>query len=414
MSDTLVTIENVSKKFCRTLKRSLWYGVKDIGSELFLRSNGHRGLRKEEFWAIRDVSLELRRGETLGLIGPNGAGKTTLLRMLNGLIKPDAGRIEIRGRMQALIALGAGFNPILTGRENIYVNAAVLGIPKSEVDCRFDEIVDFSGIEEFIDMPVQSYSSGMAVRLGFAVAVHMDPDILLIDEVLAVGDLSFQLKCHRKMSEFRQNGGTTVFVSHSMQAIRNVCKTGLWLENGSVKENGEAQSICDRYEMKNLSDDRNNYRDNGIQLNSDPAIRVTKIEFLDANDKNCNIFNIGDYFKLRIRFNCMRTLRNPIFHVDIHSPENICICSCYSNRDGYNFSSLSGIGYTDFCINKLVFKPSNYLCSIFLSENEINNILAFQEKSYVFTVVGASTNNGLIQPFPTWSVSSMSESVSLL
>ncbi len=414
MSDTLVVVENVSKKFCRTLKRSLWYGVKDLSSELVGIRNGNRSLRKEEFWAVKDVSFELRRGETLGLIGPNGAGKTTVLRMLNGLIKPDVGRIEVRGRMQALIALGAGFNPILTGRENIYVNAAVLGIPKSEVDRRFDEIIDFSGIEEFIDMPVQSYSSGMAVRLGFAVAVHLEPNVMLVDEVLAVGDLAFQLKCHRKMSEFRQNGGTTVLVSHSMQAIRNVCKTGLWLENGSVKETGEAQSVCDRYETTNLNKDRDHYTDTGIQLNFDPAIRVTKIEFLNANDRNCNIFNIGDYFKLRIHFDCMRTLTNPIFHVDIYGPSDICICSCYSNRDGYNFSSLSGIGYIDFCINKLVFKPSNYLCSVFLSEDEINNILAFHEKSYVFTVVGASTNNALIQPFPTWSVSTMSESVSVL
>ena len=166
MSDTLVTVEHVSKKFCRTLKRSLWYGVRDVGSELIGQNNGHKNLRKEEFWAVRDVSLQLRRGETLGLIGHNGAGKTTLLRMLNGLIKPDEGRIKVRGRMQALIALGAGFNPVLTGRENIYVNASVLGISKAEIDRRFDQIVDFSGIEEFIDMPVQSYSSGMTVRLG--------------------------------------------------------------------------------------------------------------------------------------------------------------------------------------------------------------------------------------------------------
>ncbi|HIP72872.1 MAG TPA: ABC transporter ATP-binding protein, partial [Anaerolineae bacterium] len=194
MTDILVNVENVSKKFCRNLKRSLWYGVKDVGAEMFGRGSERIELRSQEFWAVKDVSFQLKRGETLGLIGHNGAGKTTMLRMLNGLIKPDTGRITVRGRIQALIALGAGFNPVLTGRENIYVNASVLGISKAETDRRFDQIVDFSGIEEFIDTPVQSYSSGMVVRLGFSIAAHLEPDILLVDEVLAVGDLAFKTK----------------------------------------------------------------------------------------------------------------------------------------------------------------------------------------------------------------------------
>jgi len=188
MSEILISVDNVSKKFCRSLKKSLWYGVKDIGAELFGRSATHEHLRESEFWANREISFELRRGECLGLIGRNGAGKTTLLRMLNGLIKPDNGRIEMRGRVGALIALGAGFNPILSGRENIYVNASVLGLNRHEIDMKMDEIIEFAEIGEFIDMPVQNYSSGMAVRLGFAVATALEPDILILDEVLAVGD----------------------------------------------------------------------------------------------------------------------------------------------------------------------------------------------------------------------------------
>jgi len=230
--DTLVTVQNISKKFCRKLKRSLWYGMKDLGAELIGRNNSHKELRKDEFWTVKDISFELKRGDTLGLIGRNGAGKTTLLRMLNGLIKPDGGRIEVTGRMQALIALGAGFNPILTGRENIYVNAAVLGIPKAEVDRRFDEIVDFSGIEEFIDMPVQSYSSGMAVRLGFAVAAHMDPDILLVDEVLAVGDEGFQSKCLNKIGELKKKGTAIILVSHNMHTISTFANRVILINNG--------------------------------------------------------------------------------------------------------------------------------------------------------------------------------------
>lgn len=220
MSDTaLLTVDSVSKKFCRSLKKSLWYGVKDLFAEL----KGDRGdlltLRADEFWAVDKVSFELHEGETLGLIGPNGAGKSTLLRVVNGLLKPDHGSITIRGRMQALIALGAGFNPVLTGRENIYVNASVLGIPKSEVDKRFDEIVDFAGIPEFIDAPVQTYSSGMNVRLGFAVASHLEPDILLVDEVLAVGDEGFQTKCLNKIGDLKHNGTALVLVSHNMHTV---------------------------------------------------------------------------------------------------------------------------------------------------------------------------------------------------
>lgn len=219
MSDLLISADRVSKKFCRRLRLSLWYGLVDLGEEIVGRNNGRDLLREQEFWAVHDATFELYRGETIGLIGPNGAGKTTLLRMLNGLIKPDAGRIEVRGSMHALIALGAGFNPVLTGRENIYVNGAVLGFTSSDMKRKFDDIVEFSGIEEFIDSPLQSYSSGMAVRLGFAVAAHLDPDILLVDEVLAVGDHGFQFKCLNKIGELKKNGTGIILVSHNMHTI---------------------------------------------------------------------------------------------------------------------------------------------------------------------------------------------------
>ena len=176
----------------------MWYGVKDMGSELFGRRNSNPDkpeLRPDEFWAVQNVSFELNRGDCLGLIGRNGAGKSTLLKMLNGLLKPDTGRIEMHGRIGALIELGTGFNPILSGRENIYINGSLLGFTKAEIDQKFDAIVDFAEIGEFIDMPVQNYSSGMKVRLGFSVAAQMEPDVLLVDEVLAVGDMNFKLKC---------------------------------------------------------------------------------------------------------------------------------------------------------------------------------------------------------------------------
>ena len=293
MSHTLIKVENISKKFCRSLKRSLWYGVKDLGSELIGRNNSHKSLRKEEFWALQDISFELKRGDTLGLIGRNGAGKTTLLRMLNGLIKPDGGRIEIRGRMQALIALGAGFNPVLTGRENIYVNASVLGIPKAEIDRRFDEIVDFSGIEEFIDTPVQSYSSGMAVRLGFAVAAHMEPDILLVDEVLAVGDEGFQSKCLNKIGELKKRGTAIILVSHNMHTISTFANRVVLMNNGK------------RELFENVPAGINAYR--RLFFNKDD-LDIQKvcsgndmIKFYEV-DINRRVFNPGDFFSISLKY----------------------------------------------------------------------------------------------------------------
>ncbi|WP_338733315.1 ABC transporter ATP-binding protein [Mangrovimonas cancribranchiae] len=232
-NDILVKVEGLSKKFCKDLKTSLWYGVKDLVSGV--QGNQHeRELRPKEFWAVKDVSFELRRGECLGLIGHNGAGKSTLLKMLNGLINPDAGKITIKGKVGALIELGAGFNPILSGRENIYNNGAILGFSRKEIDEKVEAIIDFAEIREFIDMPVQHYSSGMKVRLGFAVAAQMEPDVLIIDEVLAVGDTGFKIKCYNKISELSTKSAI-IFVSHSMQQIARICTNALLMHKGNVE-----------------------------------------------------------------------------------------------------------------------------------------------------------------------------------
>lgn len=240
-AEWLLRVDGVSKKFCRSLKLSLWYGLQDVACELnpFSTRNasaaamGSASLREGEFWASQDISFTLRRGECLGLIGHNGAGKTTLLRMLNGLVKPDEGSIEIKGRVGALIALGAGFNPVLSGRENIYVNGAVLGLGKREIDEKVDEIIDFSELAEFIDSPVQSYSSGMSVRLGFAIASTLQPDVLLLDEVLAVGDMGFAVKCLNRVRELASNSAV-ILVSHNMNSIASFCTRVLLLDHGKI------------------------------------------------------------------------------------------------------------------------------------------------------------------------------------
>jgi lipopolysaccharide transport system ATP-binding protein len=244
--DVLIKAENVSKKFCRSLKRSLWYGIQDMGQEMVGGRVGGQALRKDEFWAVDDVSFEVRRGECLGLVGHNGAGKTTLLRMLNGLIKPDRGKICIRGHVGALIALGAGFNPILTGRENIYVNGAIFGLSKREVDSHIEDIIEFAELREFIDSPVHTYSSGMQVRLGFAIATSIKPDVLILDEVLAVGDIAFRAKCFKRIGLVAQQSAI-LFVSHDQSQVTRICDRALLLDHGTPEYCGPTREALGRY-----------------------------------------------------------------------------------------------------------------------------------------------------------------------
>ncbi|WP_420379814.1 polysaccharide ABC transporter ATP-binding protein [Gilvibacter sp.] len=243
--EVLVKVEGVSKKFSKDLKTGLKYGLCDLFTNAFGTSRSDQ-LRPKEFWAVQDISFELRRGECLGLIGHNGAGKSTLLKMLNGLIRPDTGGITMKGRVGALIELGAGFNPILTGRENIYNNGAVLGFSKKEIDKKLDTIIEFAELAEFIDMPVQHYSSGMKVRLGFAVAAQMEPDVLLIDEVLAVGDISFRAKCYERINELLESC-CVIFVSHAMPQISKICSSTILLNKGTITIQGDPGLVIEHY-----------------------------------------------------------------------------------------------------------------------------------------------------------------------
>lgn len=246
-ADLLVSVEHVSKKYCRGLRQSLWYGLRDFAGELTgERGGGRLALRAGEFLALDDISFELRRGECLGLVGANGAGKSSLLKLLNGLVRPDAGRIAITGRVGGLIELGAGFNPLLTGRENIYVNGAILGMTRADMDRRLDDIVSFAELEQFIDAPVQSYSSGMRARLGYAVASRLDPDVLLIDEVLAVGDLSFRLKCLNSIEQQLERSAV-IFVTHQMPQVARVCTRAMHLVHGRVRTQGDPVAVIEAY-----------------------------------------------------------------------------------------------------------------------------------------------------------------------
>ncbi|WP_339832750.1 ABC transporter ATP-binding protein [uncultured Altibacter sp.] len=293
MSDeVLVKVEGLSKKFCKDLKTSLMYGVKDLFYGLS-GSTSERTLRPKEFWAVKDINFELRRGECLGLIGHNGAGKSTLLKMLNGLINPDAGKITMRGRVGALIELGAGFNPILSGRENIYNNGAVLGFSKKEIDAKVEEIIDFAEIREFIDMPVQNYSSGMKVRLGFAVAAQMEPDVLIIDEVLAVGDIAFRVKCFNRISELLHNCAV-LFVSHSMPQVARIATHVLHMENGVADYYGSDIAYGLSLYHKNYTVENTTIIGDDVVLNS--------FSLLDISGTPKTIFSSAETICLKLDF----------------------------------------------------------------------------------------------------------------
>jgi lipopolysaccharide transport system ATP-binding protein len=241
----VISFDNVSKRYrlgqggYRTLRED----ISILVTRRFNRGDSDRG----HIWALKDVSFEVKEGETLGIIGRNGAGKTTILRLLAGVTKPTSGSVSVKGRMGVLIEIEAGFHPELTGRENIYINGSTLGMSRKEINRKFDSIVEFSGLEEFLDTPLKRYSSGMNVRLGFSVAVHVDPEILLVDEVLAVGDLAFQSKCYERIGGLLDKGCALVFVSHNMAVMQRMCKRVMWLDKGKVVEDGLAGGVCNAY-----------------------------------------------------------------------------------------------------------------------------------------------------------------------
>jgi lipopolysaccharide transport system ATP-binding protein len=261
MTDTVITVENLSKRYVLGHRRSGDDGLRHVLESAMrapferLRTRREKnGKENEEFWALRDVSFAIRHGEAVGIIGRNGAGKSTLLKLLSRITEPTSGRIRYKGRVASLLEVGTGFHPELTGRENIFLNAAILGMKRSDIQRRFDEIVAFSEIEKFLDTPVKRYSSGMYVRLAFGVAAHLEPDILLVDEVLAVGDASFQKKCLGKMGNVVTEGRTVLFVSHNMAAITSLCTRGLLIDGGRLERSGTPQSAIEDYLAKARSD----------------------------------------------------------------------------------------------------------------------------------------------------------------
>lgn len=337
--DTVIRVEAASKKYSRSLRHVMTYGAQDIAKDLIGIRTRSDQLRGGEFWAVNDVSFEVKRGETVGLIGSNGSGKSTLLKMLNGIFMPDKGRIEIRGRISALIEVGAGFHPMLTGRENIYINGSILGMSKREIDRTFDEIVNFSGINDFIDSPVKHYSSGMYVRLGFAVAVHSNPDILLIDEVLAVGDINYRLKCMEKIKEFQRSGKSIIFVSHDISAVKKICQRCVWIQNGEIKKIGNANETADLF-----ADHMRKIRSTFVENTSVQSefLKILGVFSEGSNGEKKEDFNYGDTVCIRIQYELSKPIYGLVFGIALFSGDNICVSALNTGIDGIKLKETPG------------------------------------------------------------------------
>ncbi len=307
--DPIIEVKNISKKYNITHEKGGYVALRDVLTNIaknpfkFVKHKAKAVVGKagqEEFWALKDINFTVEKGEAIGIIGANGAGKSTLLKILSRITPPTTGEIKMRGKIASLLEVGTGFHPELTGRENIFLNGAILGMTKKEISAKFNNIVEFSGVAKFIDTPVKRYSSGMYVRLAFAVAAHMEPDILIVDEVLAVGDAEFQKKCLGKMDEVTKTAGRTIlFVSHNMAAIQNLCKRCVLLEGGEIKMIGEAKEVVERYLNSRTSVSKTPLKDRkdrkGIGL-----IRFTDIKI--TNSENSEEIKSGDKLKISLRY----------------------------------------------------------------------------------------------------------------
>lgn len=325
-SDIILDVQNVWKVYCRNLKRAMWYGVKDLGREVF--GGGHdrtqSDLRPGEFFAVRDASFQVRRGECVAMIGPNGAGKSTMLKLINGLLKPDAGQIAIRGKIGALIELGTGFNPVLSGRENIYINAAVLGLKKREIDAMFDQIVDFAELGHVINDPIKTYSSGMRVRLGFSVAANLRPQLLLMDEVLAVGDVGFRMKCFAHLRTLVNEGVSIILVTHAVGMLQRVASRAIVFGNGHIIHDGDLETGCTIYEETMGASDRVTEKADEA---TDQRARVEKVTVLNDHDQPQKEFSTGDTIRLRIELSSRERIAQARLIVALCSPVQGSIAS---------------------------------------------------------------------------------------
>jgi len=406
MSDIAIRVEHLSKLYCiGALQRrhdTLRDQITDALTAPFRRlKNPQSAIRNPQsnyIWALKDVSFEVRRGEVVGIIGRNGAGKTTLLKVLSRITKPTEGRAEIHGRVGSLLEVGTGFHPELTGRENIYLNGAILGMKKAEIDRKFDEIVDFAEIEKFLDTPVKHYSSGMYVRLAFAVAAHLEPEILLVDEVLAVGDAAFQKKCLGKMGDVAREGRTVLFVSHNMAAIQALCKEAMWLKEGRLFNLGCVEDVVTKYQQSVLSGITSVPLKVRTDRQGDGSARVTSVLVADADGKE--VITPLSRLKVTLEYESKEWLVHPVFLIGIYDHNNTGVFYFDSDTSGSLPIRLPPKGRVVCMTERIRLTPRKYFINIAILKGGVNGIWAdYVQNVASFDVTPADVNgSGRLPP----------------
>ena len=404
MGANAVVVEGVSKRFQLVSDRPLslkeaWTGMR-LGS-----GRRFRRVSSEPFWALRDVSLEVPQGSMYGLVGRNGSGKSTLLRVMAGIYRPTAGRVEVAGRTSALLELGAGFHPALSGRENIYLNASVLGVPKSQIDDRVDQIVEFAGLEEFIDSPVKIYSSGMYVRLGFAVAVHVDPEILIVDEVVAVGDEEFQLRCFSHLEALRAQGVTIVLVSHDLGMLRANCDRMAWLNRGLVAAVGEPQDVINAYldtiDTEAAASVGHRPRpDDGVET----PLRITGLEFYDEAGHRPKTFSSGDPLIVHIHYLASEPIEDPVFSLGFYDHNNLHLAGPRSHIGGFRPGKLDGEGWVEFRLRRIPFRSGAFHVNAAVQDSDASYLYDRRARDFWLQISGEPDPqaNGLLNLDGDW------------
>lgn len=360
MENIVIKVENLSKMY--TLGQTGYGDLRTTFKNFFVRNKSSANETDSEFWALQNISFEVKKGEVLGIIGGNGAGKSTLLKVLSRITVPTKGRVEVTGRIASLLEVGTGFHPELTGKENIFLNGSLLGMKKKEIIEKFDEIVDFSGVERFINTPVKHYSSGMYVRLAFSVAAHLEPEILIIDEVLAVGDVAFRKKCLKKMSEVSNTGKTIIFVSHNLNSISNLCTRGLYLQNGLIKYTGEISDTINCYLKSTLHNsessipikERANRSGNGW-------LKFTALYLLNSAQNEIRVIASGEKLSILLKYKLNKPMpADLVVRIEFKDANGVCVFVCNSRVENGVFFHIPKEGSIVCTIPKLPLNVGQY------------------------------------------------------
>ena len=406
----IIEFENISKLYrLGETGGSLREAITRLGRAFARRTQAER---RATIWALRDVSFSVGAGEALGIIGPNGAGKTTIFKLLSNITQCTAGNLRVDGRVASLIELGAGFHPDLTGRENIYLNGAILGMNRRQIRERFDEIVSFSGLDGFLDTPVKRYSSGMYARLGFSIAVHTDADVLLVDEVLAVGDIAFQAKSVQRMRELVSQGRTVVFISHSMYYVNHFCDRVILLDQGRIREQGPPQKVISAFQSlmygRAAAGKTEPGDAKGGTAGGRSPVQVVDVQTLDADGNPCEAFNTGETLVVRVRGRADERISEPVFEVAVFSQDGVLCCNAHSKADGARVPEV--FGNFEVCTEfpDLRLLPNSYSVSVRILDSTAIAILERKEfwKRFQVADPGLSTGveNGLFYMPHRWTM----------